>query len=87
MLISDFCEEEYFKTPTFLRRLRHLRPELVPGLEAGLRLTEITCLMLGIDSRDQVPDADGLQPGKNVVAKIFTKCFLSSSGSNVKRQT
>ena len=52
----DVCGEENFKTPTFLRRLRHLRPELVPGLEAGLRLTEIICLMLGIDSRDQVPD-------------------------------
>ena len=56
MLMSDVCEEEDFKTPTFLRRLRHLRPELVPGPEAGLRLTEITCLMLGIDSRDQIPE-------------------------------
>ena len=55
MLMTD--EEEDFKTPTFLRRLRHLRPELVPGPEAGLRLTEITCLMLGIDSRDQIPES------------------------------
>ena len=64
MLMSDVCEEEDFKTPTFLRRLRHLRPELVPGPEAGLRLTEITCLMLGIDSRDQIPEGPRPSAGR-----------------------
>ena len=67
MLMSDVCEEEDFKTPTFLRRLRHLRPELVPGPEAGLRLTEITCLMLGIDSRDQIQEGTPAVQSENVV--------------------
>ena len=67
------CKEEDFKTPTFLPRLRHLRPELVPGPEAGLRLTEIPSVMLGIDSRDQM----GGQLGQNVVTQVF-RCGKNS---------